>query len=588
VDPPTREPLPGGPTPSAHIGLLWLLVGVTVAPVVVALVAATTEPWLPTADNAILALRTLDVPSRLPLTGAYSRYGFDHPGPFQFYLLSPFLSLLGPRGMLVGAGAVATLSTGGAVVVAWRRGGLALAVLASAILLLLTRALADDLVDPWNPLTPVLPFFALALLTWAVTCRDWWALPFALAAASFAAQTHIAYIPLAGALAATAIGWAVVDRWQARKLGERCDWRPISNVVAMVSLVVVVVAWFPPLVDQFRAGGGNLGEMARYFVSGAETTDDPYFVGTERPTLGDTIGIVSRQLGVVAPWSGAAEPVDFSTGGVSPAPMWHLALPLGLSILGAIVAAMRRSFEALRLQAIVGALALIGLVAVSRVTGGVYPYLVRWLWVIGALVTLSAVWSLVAGSRIERALLGERVPWLLTGALAVVAGLSAVSLARTEAPDPDLADATRAVVVPILDLVDVSGSERVEVVPGPLWEPAAISTGLIAELQRQGVTVTVPDTPVNRLALRPERTAPEGSADLRLVVVTGPDAVAPGSIVVVDHDPLTPQERAELDRIAARVPTFEELGDLPDGLADRLQELSQRGRGRVVVVRDPA
>ena len=37
-----------------------------------------------------------------PLTGAHWRYGWDHPGPLQSWLLAPFDWLFGVNGVLVG------------------------------------------------------------------------------------------------------------------------------------------------------------------------------------------------------------------------------------------------------------------------------------------------------------------------------------------------------------------------------------------------------------------------------------------------------------------------------------------------------
>lgn len=44
-------------------------------------------PW---ADWAVLELATRAVFSGEQLTGAYSHYGFAHPGPFMFFWMAPF------------------------------------------------------------------------------------------------------------------------------------------------------------------------------------------------------------------------------------------------------------------------------------------------------------------------------------------------------------------------------------------------------------------------------------------------------------------------------------------------------------------
>jgi hypothetical protein len=262
-------------------------------------------------------------------------------------------------------------------------------------------------------------------------------------------------------------------------------------------------------------------------------------------------------------------------------------VPAALWAAATAIAWRRRAFAAVRLQFIAGGLALIGFVAVSRITGGVYPYLVRWSWAIGALIVLSTLWSLIVGSAVERAARAPVPARLVSGVLAAGAAVTCLSLAGTEAPEPDLAEATRVVVEPVLEAVHDRG--RVEMDPGPLWEPAAIGTGLLAELERRGVEVTVVDTPLNRLTLRPERTASEGETDILVIVAPDTESVPAGATVVAAHDPLSPDDRAELDQLAIGLETFDDLTELRPEARQRLRDLAARGRSRVVVaVQAPA
>ncbi len=93
------------PVPLGRWALI-AVVGALVAPFAVALVGLRGEPWYPTSDQAVIELRTRDVPGQIPTSGVYSRYGFHHPGPALFWTLAGPYRLLGPRGLVAGAMAV--------------------------------------------------------------------------------------------------------------------------------------------------------------------------------------------------------------------------------------------------------------------------------------------------------------------------------------------------------------------------------------------------------------------------------------------------------------------------------------------------
>src|SRR5262245_57976259 len=74
-----------------------LLTGVALVPVFVVIAARAGRDYLPIGDLALIDLRVRDVWSRdIPLTGAYSRFGWNHPGPLLSWLMAP-LSLVTGR-----------------------------------------------------------------------------------------------------------------------------------------------------------------------------------------------------------------------------------------------------------------------------------------------------------------------------------------------------------------------------------------------------------------------------------------------------------------------------------------------------------
>lgn len=68
--------------------LVW---GLVMAPYLVVAAVWARSGWFPIQDQALLALRESDVfDGRLLTLGAFSRYGWSHPGPVWFYALAPF------------------------------------------------------------------------------------------------------------------------------------------------------------------------------------------------------------------------------------------------------------------------------------------------------------------------------------------------------------------------------------------------------------------------------------------------------------------------------------------------------------------
>src|SRR5262245_65496979 len=91
-----------GGRPAGRIGrgaLRWapLLVAL---PGLVGAVSVLVQGWVPTTDHALEVLRVADVGTRHPpLTGPWSRFGWDHPGPLLFWVSAPGYRIFGPPGV---------------------------------------------------------------------------------------------------------------------------------------------------------------------------------------------------------------------------------------------------------------------------------------------------------------------------------------------------------------------------------------------------------------------------------------------------------------------------------------------------------
>ena len=154
-----------------------------------------------------------------------------------------------------------------------------------------------------------------------------------------------------------------------------------------MTVVVLGVLWLPAIIQQAADEPGNVGTLVRFFRDH----------GREQ-AYGDAWHVVANQLGAWPDWvRGATDlnvigALDFEGGA---------AFPFALALLvGAIALAWRyRCTDALLLDALAAALVVASFIAATRVVDEVFPYLVKWTWVVGALVWIAIAWSAIAAMR---------------------------------------------------------------------------------------------------------------------------------------------------------------------------------------------
>lgn len=599
----------------------WAAVVLVGVPFLVNAVVSLGLEWHPASDRAVIVTRVADVfGGDRPLVGAYSRFGFNHPGPLGTYLLAPAFEAVGPAGVLATAAAINGVAAVAAVALVRRRAG-ALAAVASAIAVLaVTRALGAVLLrDPWNPWLPVVPFALVLVAAWAMATGSRWALPVALGAGSFVVQAHVGAAPVVAAVGAFGVVVLAVraarhrfDRSVAgcETAGPRGDGEPDdpaagggstsrpgwwrSALLVAATVVVVVVAWGPPVREQVAAppGEGNLSRLVAHFGAG----------GREVEGVGASVAAAGRQVSPVGPWLTGDEPADPFTGDVEPGWPPMVALFLAAVVAATVVAVRRhrRLDPSAALAATVLVAASAGLVAVARIDDGLYPYLIRWWWWIAAFGWLAVVWvaiGSVAARLAAPVARGMRGVLLGIGTVALV-GLVVVAAGQAttrRVPDDQESRALAAFAGPALAAVPGDAPVAVD------WsgqDVGALEAGLIPILEGAGRPVTRP--PDQAYIWGPTRTGRGGAAaDRRLVTMSGPGATdadrqrAAGLEQLAAYDTLEPGERAEqrrlqaeLDDAAARARARGEvvgfvidpvaLGLDPDRFA-RLVDLNRRG-----------
>ncbi len=498
-----------GPGRTAGIGWStrwerWIVIGLTavvLVPILLSIVKMLGGPtYYPGIDIAATELRVRDALGEAVLVGPYSRYGWDHPGPFLFYLLAiPYwLSGRASISLPITAALVNAASVVGCVTIGWRRLGVRGALGVLGPVALMVRAMGPEQIrDPWNPYLPVLPLLFFVLAMWCVAERDWWWGVAAALVGSFVVQTHVGFALVVGATALVGLGLGI--RRARTENGSR-RWWP----AAVVSGVALAVVWFPVAYGRFVRDDGNLSRLYQFFSA-------------DHATAGWTraLEIMGLQWGVAPEWvlggrSTAGRPFPAE-------PRWYLAVGIVAVILGIVVAWRRgdRVVTSLGWLAVVAVIA--ATVSVSQVVGPMWPYIVRWTWVPGVLLAVVAVLGLVP-------LVARRhrpVAVAVAGFAIVVLGVGAtVRVARVDAPAARRSAIERSLSDQVLrNLPRGSGSVMIDRTESTFAVP-----GLMLQLERHGFDTVV--TPPLEIVYGERRSRAPEEIRARLVVIDG-DAAAP-------------------------------------------------------------
>lgn len=585
----------------------WLALALTVGPLLLSalhLVFVVGGDYRPLGDLALTEMYVRDVGRHQLLVGPYSRDGWFHPGPALYYVLVLPYRLLASSSVALPVAAL--LINGGSVVgmalIARRRGGLPLMLCTLVACSLLLRALGYEFLRlPWNPWLTVLPYGLLVFLTWELLAVGWaslsgrdpaggaapggasasrsrsvWALPLAVGVASFLAQTHVAYVPLA--LPLLALGAAALlapplhDLYRRRTrpaadadadAAEAATTTTGADQATAASDAVNAAIAGPP--DDGEGDGDGRGERAEgtntagtdaggvgrrwralspalliaLVVGGVmwlpplyqQITGEPgnlrrigrYFRHAEGThSLADGWRVVSAQYGPSPEWLTGASDTTFLQ---EPVYLLSPVVPVLLIpvVLAAIVLWRRGGASARALVGLWLVASVVGLVATARTVGLIYAYRLGWAWVlgmVGGLLVLWAAWDLLARWRDGRA--AGRV--LVAGAVVTLAGLAVVNGVGALTAGTPHGDESRIVGTLARAVRDrlPSGDGDVVII-STSFGALHYGAGLRLDLERHGIPVKVPDG--EHLHGR-ARSYHGGPARARLLVAVDSDVVS--------------------------------------------------------------
>jgi hypothetical protein len=359
-----------------------LALAVPFAIVLVRFLADTSHVFLPD-DLALIDMHVRDAIHWQQQLGPFDRFGWSHPGAALFYLLSlPARALgAGARAEFVGAILINALCALGVVWIVRRRGGPAAALWAALSLGLLAFVLGSTspgaltfsegplgaLVSPWNPVVVIFPLVLFGTLCVLAAEGSVLSTLGAALVGSFVVQTNFATAPLVVVLLGLALIAAVLRHIRARRsnpgaglLGGGSPW------VLGAGLVLLILIWIPPVLQQLGNNPGNLTLIWRFFTA-------------HHPTQSLSTGLwsvvaVDGSLG----FGLAKELSPYALG--DPRHYAGIVLAVVLLVGAAAVAIGIRRRD--RFAADLGIASLIGFVvtvfSVTRIVGIVFGYLVIW------------------------------------------------------------------------------------------------------------------------------------------------------------------------------------------------------------------
>ncbi len=562
--------------PAVRDPLTWLVAALVAVPIVAGGVIGWGRPDALASDMALINLRIGDVfGPDTPLLGPFSRFDWNHPGPLMFWLLAPVWRLLGSdAGAMWAAGAVANLMAAvGLVVLARRLGGRRLLVVVGVATLALLIGTGPLVADPWNPYLAMLPFAVFLLAAAAVAAGDLVMVPVAVGVGSLLVQTHVGYGLLVGVVGLWAAVWFVAGRWRARgRHVSGDDGQPTTPdrrrlaIVGAVTVVVVLAAWSGPLIEQVTEDPGNLTLVVEYFT----TSDDPT-AGADA-----ALEVLGRQLSPLGPWLGGPEEIPGQNALMEPAPWWWALPALVLLGLSTGVAWRRRWTAAALLGGTVAIGIVTAVVATSRITGFAFTYLLRFWWPLALLCWVSVGW--VALRLVPSDLLRRHASALAGVAVVVAVALTAGATVSTTSEPAELpgAEAVAAVADDLAAGLRPGGTYLVEPVG---WSLFGELFGVMDALESRGF-VPVADARFG-IHFAPSRTEGGDGApttfDATVLVATSRAATdlagTPGLVALASWDPLSPAERAEIERLweevrvnlraVGRDDLAAQLGDVP-------------------------
>jgi hypothetical protein len=517
-------------------------------PIVAVILQRWGHPYLPVQDQAVIDLRVRDVWSfgaNTPLTGAYSRYGWDHPGPVMYYFMAVVSGALGGAAWttIIGNALMQAAAIIWVAVLSWRSAGLRWVLPWMAIVTLSYVATGPWILQqPWNP-HAAFPYFVVLLLeSWLVAQGRSGRLVGLAVVSSILVETHIGYALLVLLIA----GWAVCRlAWAERAAGRSFRswklWRP--------SVITIAVLWFIPVVlDTAIHFPGNTARILKFYSG--------FDVGQSTPTLGvhAGLGYLATEFRWRPPWLGGPDPLNPLTALAAPSSVAWLAIPVALIGSSWWLARHRGRRQSMLLAELLAVTFLSSVVTLALVKGDPAPYLFYWRIVVGAATFVLALYVLTDALPIGNM---RSVKVVFSVILIAVVAITSVEFTRTVAAATGPLSPMEPIAGSILRQINESGQPSGKTI---IRFSGSVLGGLhgavIDQLVREGKPVYV--DPALGYQFGYGRTAqPEQVHSIWYVTEQSQGfsilSAQPGAHIIAQSHPLSPQHQSELVRLQRKI-----------------------------------
>jgi hypothetical protein len=387
-------------------------------------------------DSAYVELDLINAGHFAQLVGIGERFGWSHPGPSWFYALALFYGPLGAHswGFVVANLLLNAITVALIVAVVWWSWGPPMALFSGGALLIYVGVMGQQVLrDVWPPDVLIETMLLFLFLSAAGAAGSTPALVGALGVGSYAVQLHLGTGPTVAAVVAAAVGVRLANQYldgqRASPSRARISSGHWHRSLVWAGLLVLVLMWVPPVVDELTGHPGNMTALWLFFT--AEYPKHPYL---------QAVSVFGR---LVTP----LEWPRLLTSDISlvSAPFIAIALVfVGLSAGLAATGTLLRDRFAQSIGTIVVVVALAATISIRSVQGHVYGYLLLWVTCLPLVLIIGWI-GLIANLQQIRG----RVPRLIrergVAVLGVlVAGLSALSVVAmlTLPPIPNAAPDT--------------------------------------------------------------------------------------------------------------------------------------------------
>ena len=517
-------------------------------PIVVAALRIFASDFIATGDIAATELRVRDVFHHPVLLGAYSRFGWHHPGPALFWFLAPPYTVAGSHSWALPI-SICVLNIICVIVITLklsRKFGTANALVGLIPLAVLLGGLGPSvLASPWNPDVVVLPFIVFLLFCIDVAEGATEAVAVALLVFTFMVQAHAGVaIPASLIFISAVVACVVVRRnWNASMRSSKHRRR------TQLLLLGVTTLWAAPMLEQIRYGKRGNVALLWDFARASEMK-----VGFSAAARAFAADYSIRD----ASWRGIRAINSFS-GEDSAWNSWKIPFAL-VVLLPLLVFAYARlaKFRAAILMLLVANLSVI--IGVSQISGYAYPYLYRWFDAVVAT-------TFALGAIAVHALLAPRLTTSMKLGASILVGVTLLAITGVNGRasyrwDPS-ANTRMSLVSRFSADIErhVSKSTPLEITNTGDLEAAIVKSAVLLQLEKDGYNVTAPVA--DEIVVGPDRVS--RSPRRRILIAfqpleTSDDMAHFEEIVVVDE--LSAQQRNAYDEYVVQATDFYKHNDL--------------------------